>query len=313
MDGNFVNPRTLVINTIHKLRSRLVSTPYAIFASELKHIEQRIGTCPEQDIPLLLNRLPLEMFARLQLDRVPQYSALNAWLPQMASDQIQRDWTGQWGHGLLTQSIDFISTVVRQHLLLGGKSMAKSQVLDFGCGWGRLMRLLIKFTPASQLYGVDPWQASLDACTACDLPGTYLLSDYLPRTLPAPADISFDLIIAFSVFTHLSEKATTLALNALAGKLNDNGTLAITIRPAQYWHGNVILSKDQKKCYVDKHEQDGFVFLPHEREKIEGEVTYGDTSISLSWLESVCEKLQIKALEWNRSDPQQIIVLMKKR
>lgn len=58
--------------------------------------------------------------------------------------------------------------------------------------------------------------------------------DALPSRLPFNWQ-QFDLIIAFSVFTYLSERATVAALNLLNGALTDTGILAIIIRPVEYW------------------------------------------------------------------------------
>jgi trans-aconitate methyltransferase len=35
--------------------------------------------------------------------------------------------------------------------------LSDARVLDYGCGRGRLTRLLYKYIPYSRLYALDPW------------------------------------------------------------------------------------------------------------------------------------------------------------
>jgi SAM-dependent methyltransferase len=56
----------------------------------------------------------------------------------------------------------------------------------------------------------------------------------MPKDAPFPG-VKFDLIYAFSVFTHLAEKTSKVVLSACRRSLKDDGLLALTIRPAAYW------------------------------------------------------------------------------
>ncbi|MEY3206086.1 MAG: hypothetical protein RLZZ21_2417 [Planctomycetota bacterium] len=77
----------------------------------------------------------------------------------------------------------------------------------------RLLRLMLKFAPADGLHGVDPWHRSIDLCREHGIPCRLALSDYVPRSLPY--DGPFDLVYAFSVFTHLSESTARAALSTI--------------------------------------------------------------------------------------------------
>ena len=46
----------------------------------------------------------------------------------------------------------------------GGRPLGESRVLDFGCGWGRLTRLLARDVEPGRLFGCDPVEAILDQC-----------------------------------------------------------------------------------------------------------------------------------------------------
>lgn len=67
--------------------------------------------------------------------------------------------------------------------------------------------------------------------------------------------------------------------------LEQNGLLAITVRPEEYWSQH-----DQAQSAVDvdtireSHRPRGLAFQPHLGPSIEGEVRYGDTSMSLDYM-----------------------------
>src|SRR2546427_3224486 len=107
----------------------------------------------------------------------------------------------------------------------------------------------------------------------------FSVSEEVPTALPF--DGPFDLICAFSVFTHLSEKTTRAAFNTGRRYIADDGVLLITIRPKQYWqvHSEAVADR-----MIAEHDQKGFAFLPSNRPRIDGDVTYGDTSMSIPYL-----------------------------
>ncbi len=109
--------------------------------------------------------LPLDVFALLQLERPEAFPNLREFLPTMPSGEIQESWNGAQGRELLRMSVDFLTRSSSSYSSAGtGKSLAQSHVLDFGCGWGRLLRLMTRYVPEDQLFGVDPWDQSLELC-----------------------------------------------------------------------------------------------------------------------------------------------------
>ena len=107
------------------------------------------------------------------------------------------------------------------------------------------------------------------------------LSEEVLTTLPF--DREFDLIYAFSVFTHLSEKTAHAALNTLRRYIAGDGVLVITIRPKQYWHAHGHTVAEQMMA---KHDHSGLAFLPHNRMPIDGDITFGDTSMSVEYIKT---------------------------
>ena len=256
----------------------------------------------------LLRQLPAEIFAHLLLEPPAATPALRAMLPSMASDDAQRHWTGASGALLMSQSLDFMRAVdaaSREHLGHG----ISGKVLDYGCGWGRLLRLLLWYVDPDRIYGVDPWDQSLSMCRQHNCPGQLALCDYVPSSLPFTE--CFDLIYAFSVFTHLSERTADAVLRVLSSHISSKGMLVITIRPPEYWkaHG-AWRAGYSAEGMLQQHEQHGFAFVPHERDAIDGDITYGDTSMTLDFLRHRWPDWKVVGTAHNASDPLQLLVFM---
>lgn len=248
-----------------------------------------------------------EFFIGLPNAKFPRLSGM---LPQMASDEVQRNWTGQCGIPLLKQSLAVTRSISSLFPEITGSALFGKRVLDFGCGYGRLARLMYYFT--DQVDGVDPWSKSIEICHECGLK-SFKQSDYLPNELPFPAGANFDLIYAFSVFTHLSERATFSALGALRKYIAPGGVLMITIRPIEYWSAAEqakLLGKVKAADCSRKHATEGFCFVPHDRMPVDGDVTYGDTSMTLEWLSRNAAGWKIAKIDQSIEDIFQIYVFL---
>jgi SAM-dependent methyltransferase len=242
----------------------------------------------------------------------PAYPKLSSLLPHMASQQVQESWTGSSGLTLLTQTLSFTRSVSYNYARLVGKTLTNASILDFGCGYGRIARLMYYFVDEDSFFGCDPWEKSIEICKQDGLSKNFLQSDYLPESLPV-GDKKFDLIYAFSVFTHLSLRATKTALSTLRKYVADDGLLVITIRPIEYWD-----FAEKKRGLANTpelkhdHQHSGFAFKPHDRRPtIEGDITYGDTSMSFDWLRENFPEWTLTAIDRSLTDRHQIYVFLK--
>jgi len=244
----------------------------------------------------------------------PDFPKLSNLLPRMATDEVQMNWTGCSGLSLLTQTLDFVRSVSYNFTKLTGRTLQNTNILDFGCGYGRITRLMYYFTNEDQIYAMDPGDESLETCRSDGLTKNFLLSEYLPTTLPV-TNTKFDLIFAFSVFTHLSNRATLACLNTLADYIKPGGVIVITIRPVEYWDidpnaTKLGLSEQQKSI----HNSQGFSFLPQDWSPIVDEdITFGDTSMTFEWLKNSFPNLHIVGQDRSLSDPYQIYVFIQKQ
>ena len=112
-------------------------------------------------------------------------------------------------------------------LIPGDSDLSGRRVLDFGCGVGRILRPAVAEGTSVEFWGCDIHQPSVE-WLARDLSGraqVLLISDSPPLGIP---DGHFDLIYAFSVFTHLMDSWSAWLLE-LRRVLAEDGTLLVTI------------------------------------------------------------------------------------
>lgn len=237
------------------------------------------------------------------------YPKLSSLLPRMAAAADQELWTGSSGERLLLQSMNYIRSVAENYTALTDHTIRDRKILDFGCGYGRFLRLGMYYT--DQIQGCDPWTESVRVCEEAGLAGMCRLSEYVPESLPVDRD--FELAIAFSVFTHLSERSTKAALSAIRAHLRDGAIACITIRPVEYWQANYLGSHGQ--AFVDKqqelHRRSGFAFTAHAGGHNDEDATYGDTSFTTEWLLANNSGWQIAAKDRSQDDPTQRYIFLR--
>lgn len=282
-------------------------------APVLSRAEERAATGDVEAVLEVLRDMPLSLFGAflvtLPREDLPGLSAL---LPRMAADAVQDQWTGTHATPLLLQSVNFVNATAygfRQH---ARRPLSNQRILDYGCGWGRLLRLMLWHSNPDRISGVDPWDRSIEICRQDGVLGRLAQSDYLPEDLPVEG--SFDLAYAFSVFTHTSENATRKALAAVRRRISPDGLFAITVRPVEYWELSRSFIADMPVDeLIAAHRQTGFAFRAHEWQTVADEKTYGDTSISLDWLAANAEGWTVAGHDLSLDDPHQIIVFLKPR
>jgi SAM-dependent methyltransferase len=255
----------------------------------------------------ILRGLPLDDFGEIMISmpsaEMPRISKV---LPAMASVEVQRHWTGADDLVLLAQTNMFVRIVAQNFQELCGRRLGDSRILDFGCGYGRILRAMYYFADPDKVFGCDPSDHSIELCRQARIPSPIAMSDNLPTTLPFNG--KFDLIYAFSVFTHLSERATNAALGTLQKQLSDDGLLVITIRPVEYWSFDKNVSEVEAEQFVSLHNRAGVAFKPYIDR---ADVTFGDTSLSLEYIQRSFPALRVAKIERTQLDPYQLLVFVK--
>jgi trans-aconitate methyltransferase len=290
--------------------------PYRMFTE----IEHRLRSAADllqarglDALPVACRAIPLEIFGAIQIDRPEPAQQLLRFLPTMPSDDVQLLWTGSSGHTLLAQSIAFVRTLVA-HLPIRLGSSADPTIFDFGCGWGRHLRLACKFIPPSRLWAVDPWDRSIELCKEHGVLGEVRMSSSIPRQLDVPED--FELVYAFSVFTHLPQEVAVISLRTLYRHMASGARLVLTIRPVEYWAWHNFSASTAKGYSRERSEAEhwraGYSFVPSDHPKTEGIVTYGDTSMTVEFAQRLAAPLQLIAVEWSAVDTFQLVLVFEK-
>lgn len=234
------------------------------------------------------------------------YPALSKLLPPMASKEVQESWTGASGHELFRQTSSFIRQLENNYVRYAGRPLRGARIMEFGCGYGNLFRMLYYYADPAQLWGIHTWPASLALCEQDRVLGNFALTAFEPDELPVEG-ARFDLIFSYSMFTHLAPRAVDVCLAAIRKVLDEDGLFVCTVRPVEFWPylDKLRQTKHAEQMYKD-HLIKGFAYLPHVGE--EG-VSYGDASIALEYFDR--PGWDTVAYDWSMLDPYHVTVILR--
>lgn len=276
----------------------------------LADADRAAGAKDLRGVTTALRRLPSELFLLLYFDPLDSaYPRLREWLPPLPSEHDQRLWAGNSGLYLMQQGNVFVDRMFEVYARGRTVDLSKMKVLDYGCGWGRLMRMLYRYVPADHITGLDPWPPSLDRCAQTRVKGELKQIDYIPKSLPVKGP--FDLIFAYSVFTHISERAQTAALKAMRNVIAKDGLLALTIRQVNYWEQAPDTDTATRKMLLEAHTRNGFAFHRHSDEATDRATDYGDTSQTLDYIRRNWTDWKLVEVDWRLIDEFQTYVFLK--
>jgi SAM-dependent methyltransferase len=153
-------------------------------------------------------------------------------LPALPDPWHQRNWTGAAGEETMLPACEFFQLVSRMNARHGRVPLEKSRILDFGSGWGRILRFFLRDVPAANLMGRDCWE-EIVAVASKDNP--WCDFRHIGTFPPLPdADGSVDIVYLFSVFSHLSEAAHLAWLEEFRRVLPRGGLVIATTRQRDY-------------------------------------------------------------------------------
>src|SRR5262249_55761974 len=148
-------------------------------------------------------------------------------------EEVQVRLTGDKGDSVLKEGFLAYKLFKRMYESYVGDIGQCDKVLDFGCGWGRIIRFFLKDLHPSRLYGADPLGEMIDLCKKTNRWCNFRLISTSPPS-PFPDD-TFDLIYSYSVFSHLSEEMHVRWLEDLSRILRPGGLLVATTREREYF------------------------------------------------------------------------------
>jgi len=148
-------------------------------------------------------------------------------------------------------------------LAAAGKTFADvERWLDFGCGYGRVLRFLVERVPPERVFASDVAKEGVDFCRSeFAVHGIYSDPDLTRVRLS-----SFDFIYAISVLTHLNERNSLAMLRLLGESLTPGGIALFTVHgqyslanPGLYGAEYELRGDEIARAVRDR----GMVFLPY--------------------------------------------------
>src|SRR5215472_14388498 len=133
--------------------------------------------------------------------------------PQYPPAELQNRVHGYSGQHALREAFDFYC-FIKSHDYLRDKFNSDSYFLDFATGWGRMSRPFLRHFDLHKMFAYEPNRAFCVIARSlnpyiCFINGEYFPDGALPQN-------RFDLVIGYSIFTHLSPHAATTWLSEMA-------------------------------------------------------------------------------------------------
>jgi SAM-dependent methyltransferase len=101
------------------------------------------------------------------------------------------------------------------------------KMLDWGCGCGRTIQFFLKYSPITKVFGCDVDDEAINWCKNNISSAEFSTIPFFPPT--AYSDNSFDLIVSYSIFTHLTEENQAFWLQEMNRILVPGGIFITTV------------------------------------------------------------------------------------
>ena len=162
--------------------------------------------------------------------RVPDIEGVP--MPGFPAEELQREIHGHAGEVSLHEAHVFFREI-KAYCAYAGRPIAPHRtLLDFGCGWGRMLRLFMKDIEPANLFGTDSTSRFLMEARRCNPSVNFLSCALAPPTLLMPECL--DYVISWSVFSHLDEFLSLRWIEELHRLLKPGGLLLLTTQSRRF-------------------------------------------------------------------------------
>ena len=217
-------------------------------------------------------------------------------MPRFPHGLLQRQIGGSADEHTLREAYQFYYYMRHWSIALGRAPGWGSRLLDFGCGWGRCTRFFWKDIASEGIYGADVSGELIATCNTLGVPGSF--SKIEPRGHLPYEDQSFDLIIAYSVFTHLPEDVADHWMQELARVAKPGCVFALTVEPRRFlqfisdipadtpspWHSGLARFKSEIPELMKKYDDGRFCYIPTGGGNDLPPSIYGDAAIPAEYI-----------------------------
>jgi len=228
--------------------------------------------------------LSLEEWHKVVLDSIEGLASLP--MPTFPSVDQQAAYVGNSNVVAMWEGWNFYCLMAKERQRHGLELGVASNVLDFGCGWGRYARLFLHDVPASNIWCADPLEEALEMCRATDVPGHLVQLPVVP-----PSELSegtFATAVAYSVFSHLSPTAHDTWRVELARIMAPGGIAFVTTQPRSFLDHCQTMRDHPERATTDWYRKLQGSFVDHDdsvRRYEAGEFLFEATGIAGSALE----------------------------
>jgi len=249
-------------------------------------------------------------------------------MPSFPPDDLQSTFVGSSNEQAIREAWAFYMFMANERKKYGLTLGPKSNVLDFGCGWGRFARMFLRDVPADNIWCADISEAARTVCRETGVPGQLVaLDDMPPSTLPSEY---FDTAFAYSVFSHLSELAHTAWKEEFTRVMKPGGLVFITLQARWFLdmcqelrdnpdQVNSVWYELLSKSFLDhedslaRYDRGEFLYAPNPRASENGKY-YGDAVVPYGYFESTwSDSFEMLDFVADQSRFQQAIVVMRRR
>ena len=259
---------------------------------------------------------------------MPMYRGVK--LPGFLEDTVQRQFSGSFGEQALRDGYNFYQCIKEYCQSLGNPIKNGTGILDFGCGWGRIIRFFFKDTSCENLFGVDVDPKMIDFCSKEMHCGNYSLVNPEPPSIFQEGSI--DVIYAFSVFSHLAENTAINWVSEFSRILKPGGILVATTWDKSFLDDcEALRGKDHEFPYhqtmskifipTSKYKEDydngKFIYAPTGGGGVRDKSYYGEALIPRQYIEAqftkylnLCEFINSRLPPW--ALPQALFVMQKR-
>ena len=288
-----------------------------LFGNELERIDSAVADAGPEAYSEFRD-LDDELWSLLLTLDYESFPGIRGFLPDLPAPELQQMWNGTSGAALAAQSVSFYRRLKQGWTDNQTDSLSGARVLDFGCGWGRLTRMLARDLDPGNLYGCDPVESILDVCRECAVPAELARSEFLPESVPF--ETSFDMVFSFSVFTHISERSHLASLEAIHDSLEPGGLFIATIRPPSYLDFSPLMKPALDELEPDRRaalDEASYLFVPHESEGHPqfggGQMDYGETVITLPYVRNTWSRwFELLDVAVMTGDMYQVVLTLRK-
>lgn len=288
------------------------------FRSEITQANTLAETGLVQETYEALRNIPFADYCDLQLNVPAEWKALREFLPKMPSAEDQKRWVGDHGPALMRRSASLVRLYEYLSWRQTGSGLNGKNILDYGCGWGRVLRLLPYFANPNQIEGVDPMPDSLRICRESKIHSKVFPVSPRPDRFESPLFTSFDIVTIFSVFTHTPEWLTVDILKNCAAATRKDGRVICTIRANNWlmvrnghWPQNLLERVQREYAEI------GYSFISLRNSAGNSglqEDLYGDTVMTIDYFRLLAERAgwKIEVCDRDPLEPFQICVMLAK-